>query len=101
VGCETIYAFIGRQREAILGRPDPVRKMLPSEICRRGTSAATAPGAIASATIRPFSSIAPPPTAHHAHYFRAAPNDPRVVINVDHNVHTIPIECSHSLSDVG
>ena len=32
--------------------------------------------------------IAPPPTANYARYFRTAPNNVRVVTNVDHNVHT-------------
>ena len=57
--------------------------------CRRATSAITAPGAIASATIRPFSSSLPPSAADHARYFRAPLNDLRVVTNVDHIVHTI------------
>ena len=49
--------------------------------CCRATSAITAPGAIASATIRPFST-----SADNARYFRMAPNNLRVVTNVDHNV---------------
>jgi hypothetical protein len=44
--------------------------------------------------------------ADHARYFRAAPNNIRVVTNVDHNVHTIPRDSrsctnSRSLSYVG
>ena len=39
--------------------------------------------------LRPFSSIAPPSAADNARYFRVAPNNLRVVTNVDHNVHTI------------
>ena len=33
--------------------------------------------------------VAPPSAADNARYFRVAPNDLRVVTNVDHNVHTI------------
>jgi hypothetical protein len=71
---------------------------------RRATSAIIAPGAIASATIRPFSSSL---RWRRTRYFRVAPNDLRVV-NVDHNVHTILdpnrtaiVHCSQSLSYVG
>ena len=32
---------------------------------------------------------APPSSADHAHDFTAAPNDLRVVTDIDHNVHTI------------
>ena len=54
----------------------------------------------------PLLPIAPPPAADHARYFRAAPNNIRVITNVDHNVHTIPRDSrsctnSHSLSYVG
>ena len=38
----------------------------------------------------PLLLIAPPPAANYARYFRTAPNNVRVVTNVDHNVHTIP-----------
>ncbi len=38
---------------------------------------------------QPLLLIAPPSAADHARYFRVAPNDLRVVTNVDHNVHTI------------
>jgi hypothetical protein len=37
----------------------------------------------------PLLRVAPSPAADHARYFRVAPNDLRVVTNVDHNVHTI------------
>jgi len=56
----------------------------------------------------PLLLIAPPSAADHARYFRVAPNDLRVVTNVDHNVHRILdlnriaiMHCSHSLSYVG
>ena len=56
----------------------------------------------------PLLFIAPPLAADHARYFRVAPNNLRVVTNVDHNVHTILdpnritiVHCSHSLSYVG
>jgi hypothetical protein len=42
----------------------------------------------------PLLLIAPLPTANYARYFRTAPNNVRVVTNVDHNVHTIPTESS-------
>src|SRR5579871_3776447 len=44
---------IRRQSEA--RSPDPVPRCCGTKSCRRATSAITAPGAIASATIRPFS----------------------------------------------
>lgn len=37
----------------------------------------------------PLLLIAPPSAADNARYFRVAPNNLRVVTNVDHNVHTI------------
>ena len=37
----------------------------------------------------PLLLVAPSPAANCARYFDAAPNDVRVVTNVDHNVHTI------------
>ena len=56
----------------------------------------------------PLLLIAPPSTADYARYFRAAPNNVRVVTNVDHNVHTILdpnriviVHRSQSLSYVG
>src|SRR5271169_2130138 len=35
----------------------------------------------------PLLLVAPPSAAHHARHFRAAPNNLRVVTDVDHNVH--------------
>ena len=56
----------------------------------------------------PLLLVTPPPAADHTRYFRAVPNDLRVVTNVDHHVHTIHdpkriaiVHCSHSLSYVG
>jgi hypothetical protein len=37
----------------------------------------------------PLLLVAPSPAANYARYFDAAPNDVRVVTNVDHNVHAI------------
>ncbi len=37
----------------------------------------------------PLLLIAPPPAADNAHYFHVAPNNRRVVTNLDHSVHTI------------
>jgi hypothetical protein len=39
--------------------------------------------------------IAPSPAADHARYFRVAPSNLRVVTNVVHNVHSIPIHENH------
>jgi len=39
----------------------------------------------------PLLLIAPSPAADYARYFHVAPSDLRVVTNVVHNVHTIPI----------
>ncbi len=39
----------------------------------------------------PLLIIAPSPAADHARDFRVAPSELRVVTNVVHNVHTIPI----------
>ena len=56
----------------------------------------------------PLLLIAPPSAADNARYFRVAPNNLRVVTNVDHNVRTILdpnritiVHCSQSLSYVG
>ena len=56
--------------------------------------------AIDTPTIHPpLLLITPPPAADNAHYFRVAPNNRRVVTNVDHNVHTIldPKNCHRAL----
>jgi hypothetical protein len=81
---------IGRQRKAtLLRRPDPVPQMLRSEVM--------APRHLGSDSTRcdrlgndpPLLLVAPPPAADDARNLRAPPNDLRVVIDVDHNVHTI------------
>src|SRR5262249_23286105 len=84
------WHLIGRQGEAaILGRPDPVRQMLwseimPSRYVRNHRSRRDRLG-----TDPPLLLSAPPSAADHARYLRAALTDLRVVTNVDHNVHTI------------
>lgn len=81
---------IGRKHKAaLLGPPIQFDRCCGARSCRRATSAITVPGAIASATIRPFSSSLHRRRRTHARYFCTAPNHRRVVINVDHNVHTI------------
>src|SRR6266566_9667536 len=81
---------IGRQGEAaILGRPNPVRQMLWSEIMpsRYVRNHRTRRDRLGNDP--PLLLIAPPSAADRARYLRAALNDLRVVTNVDHNVHTI------------
>jgi hypothetical protein len=74
---------------AILGRPDPVRQMLWSEIMpsRYVRNHRTRRDRLGNDP--PLLLIAPPSAADRARYLRAALNNLRVVTNVDHNVHTI------------
>ncbi len=84
---------VRQQREAaILGRPDPVRKLLRNQIMpsRHVRNYCTQRNRLGNDP--PFLLIAPPLAANYARYFRTAPNNVRVVNNVDHNVHTIPTE---------
>ena len=97
--------LIGRQRElAILGRSDPVRQMLRSKIMPPRHVRYHSTRCDRLGNNPPLLLIAP----SSARYFRVAPNDLRVVTNVDHNVHTILdpnrtaiVHCSQSLSYVG
>ena len=101
--------LIGRQRElAILGRSDPVRQMLRSEIMLPRHIRYHRARCDRLGNNPPLLLIAPPSAADNARYFRVAPNNLRVVTNVDHNVHTILdpkriaiVHCSQSLSYVG
>ena len=82
--------LIGRQRElAILGRSDPVRQMLRSEIMLPRHIRYHRARCDRLGNNPPLLLIAPPSAADNARYFRVAPNNLRVVTNVDHNVHTI------------
>ena len=81
---------IGRQREAaLLGRPDTIRQMLRSEIMPPRHVGNRRPRRNRLGNDSTLLLIAPMPAANHARHFRTVPNDIRVVINLDHNVHTI------------
>jgi hypothetical protein len=82
--------LIRRQNQLpVLGRSDPVRQMLRSQIMPAGDVRYHGARRYGLGDNPPLLLTTPSPAANHARYFGATPNDLRVVTNVDHNVHTI------------
>jgi hypothetical protein len=78
-----VLHLIGRQRElALLGRPDPIRQLLRSEIMSSRHVGNHGTRRDRHGNDPPFLLIAPSPAADHARDFRVTPSNLRVVTNV-------------------